>query len=322
MNWLWWCLMSVVLESKPVVRLSGTAQGTDYHIVYCDPAKRNFQRQVDSIFTAIDLCLSTYRTDSDISVFNTFGAFRFQSGHFYAMLRRASAIYAATGGAFDPTVMPLTEAYRKGKRTGQSWLGQIDSLLQYVGFQYIRFDSISVQALKPNVRLDFDAIAQGYTVDVIAAWLTSQGIRDYMVEVGGELYAHGRDEAGKNWFAGVESPLRDSKEVYRLPVEGKGMATSGNYRNFYQLGADTFRHIIHPKTGLSRPDPLLSATLLAPDAATADAYATACMAIGLDSAKTLLAQHPELQALLIYRNGQDSLAVFRTSGMASPPCFP
>ncbi|WP_119079136.1 FAD:protein FMN transferase [Chitinophaga alhagiae] len=305
----------------PEISIEGAAQGTTWHIVYTDAAGRHFKTQVDSILLAIDLCLSTYRTDSEVSAFNQFDDFRYQSGHFYPVLQRSLEIYRATNGAFDPTVMPVTEAYRKGKSTGRPWLQQLDSLLQYVGFQYIVFDRETVHKTKEHVRLDFDAIAQGYTVDVIAVWLEAQGVADYMVEVGGEVRCKGLRQGARPWTVGIENPLRPGEELLRLNIGHRAIATAGNYRNFYVRNGQTYRHIIHPKTGLAKQDPLLSATVVAADAITADGFDTALLVMGLEESKQLLQREKDLDACLVYQQPDGSVAVFlteRLKGMLIP----
>ncbi|SIO37932.1 thiamine biosynthesis lipoprotein [Chitinophaga niabensis] len=292
----------------PEVRFEGTAQGTTYHISYLDEEQRNLKVQVDSIFTEIDKSLSTYRTDSEISTFNQFGAFRFQSVHFYPVLQKAYEVYKATNGAFDPTIMPLTEAYRKGKATGKPWLHQVDSLLQYVGFQYITFDKETVQSSKEHVRLDLDGIAQGYTVDVIAAFLETKGIVDYVVEVGGEL------RCTNTRTVSIEDPTQPDGRLALLKLNNLSMTTAGNYNDHYSTGGQTFNHILHPKKGIIQSD-LLSVTIIAKDGITADAYDTACIVLGLEETKKLLAEHPELDAYLVYRGTGGAPKVFMTEGV-------
>lgn len=294
-----------------LITFEGIAQGTTYHIRYADAQQRRFQPQVDSILSAIDQSLSTYRTDSEVSTFNQFDDFQFQSGHFYTILQRSYEIWKDTNGAFDPTVMPLVEAYRTGRKTGRPWLQQVDSLLQYVGFQYISFNKTSVHKVKEHVRLDFDAIAQGYTTDVIAEYLEAKGIMHYMVEVGGELRCKG------SWNVSMEDPVHPGHPFTIIPVNSRAMATSGNYRNHYEQNGHTYNHIINPKTGISRPDPLLSATVFAPDGATADAFATAFIVIGLEGTKQLLLQHKNLGAFLVYKDEKGDLQVFATEGLTS-----
>ena len=298
-------LYLVTLLCTPEVRFEGTAQGTTYHISYLDEEQRNLKLQVDSIFTEIDKSLSTYRTDSEISTFNQFGTFRFLSVHFYPVLQKAYEVYKATNGAFDPTIMPLTEAYRKGKATGKPWLQQVDSLLQYVGFQYITFDKETVQGSKEHVRLDLDGIAQGYTVDVIAAFLETKGITDYVVEVGGEL------RCSNSRTVSIEDPINPGGRLALLKLNNRSMTTAGNYNDHYSAGGQTFNHILHPQKGITTSD-LLSVTIIATDCITADAYDTACIVLGLEGTKKLLAEHPELDAYLVYRGADGALKVYMT----------
>ncbi len=301
-----WGMLPDSSRPSSAIRIDGAAQGTTWHMIYTDGQQRDFTPQVDSILAAIDLCLSTYRTDSEVSAFNAFDDFRFQSGHFYPVLQRSAEIFRATGGAFDPTVAPITEAYRNGKRTGRPWLGQVDSLLQYVGFHHITFDGETVHKNKPGVRLDFDAIAQGYTVDVLARWLEAQGIQEYVAEVGGELRCRGSHTVS------IENPARPGGDILQLRLRNAAIATAGNYRNFYVQGGHTYRHIIHPKTGLAKPDSLLSATVVAADAITADGFDTALLAMGFEESKKLLAREPSLDACLVYRKADGSLGIFLT----------
>jgi thiamine biosynthesis lipoprotein len=300
------CLSGVL--HTPEVRFEGTAQGTTYHISYLDEEQRNLKTQVDSILIEIDKSLSVYRTDSEISTFNQFEAFRFQSVHFYPVLKKAYEVYKITNGAFDPTIMPLTEAYRKGKATGKPWLQQVDSLLQYVGFQYITFDKETVQSSKEHVRLDLDGIAQGYTVDVIAAFLETKGIVDYVVEVGGEL------RCTNTRTVSIEDPTKPDGRLALLRLNNRSMTTAGNYNDHYSAGGQTFNHILHPKKGITTSD-LLSVTIIAKDCITADAYDTACMVLGLEGTKKLLAAHPELDAYLVYRGTDGTLKVFMTQAV-------
>lgn len=295
--------------NNPEVSFEGTAQGTTYHIRYVDADQRNLKIPVDSILADIDKSLSTYRTDSEISTFNQFEAFRYQSVHFYPVLQKSYEVYKATNGAFDPTIMPLTEAYRKGKATGKPWLQQIDSLLQYVGFQYITFNRETVQKSKEHVRLDFDGIAQGYTVDVIAAFLERKGITDYVVEVGGEL------RCTKARTVDIEDPVNPGRRLASLKLKNCAMTTAGNYNNHYEQNGQTFNHILHPKTGIAQPGNLLSVTIIAADCITADAYDTACMVLGLEATKELLSQHPELNAYLVYRDEEGKMQEFMTEGV-------
>ncbi|GAB3321842.1 FAD:protein FMN transferase [Larkinella ripae] len=299
----------------PMVSLEGETQGTTYRIRYRDAQQRNFKTQIDSILTSFDRCLSTYRVDSEISRFNRTDAHRFERPYFYPVLKKSAEVHLATRGAFDPTVKPLVEAYELGKKSREPWLPNVDSLLQYVGFQYISFDSVSVRKLKKNVRLDFNALAQGYTVDVLTAFLASRGIDRCLVEVGGEVRCRGERSEGEWWKVGIESPVRPGGFQTTVRMANRAMATSGTYRNYYRQNGETFGHIINPKTGFSRPAALLSATVFAADAMTADAFATAFLVMGLEETRRFLARHKELDAYLIYKDEKGELKTVATAGI-------
>ncbi len=166
------------LSEKAMVSLAGETQGTTYHIKYRDGQQRSFQKEIDSLLAEIDQSLSIYRPDSEISAFNRSMSYQFRLPHFYAVLKKSAEVFRATKGAFDPTVLPLVEAYGFGPTKGpKGEFVNVDSLLQYVGFQYITFDSVSVVKQKANIRLDLNSIAQGYSVDQVAALLEAQNIQ-------------------------------------------------------------------------------------------------------------------------------------------------
>ena len=298
----------------PVVTLQGSAQGTTWQVMYVDPQQRSFQGAIDTTLLEFDRCLSLYRRDSELSLFNRSTSWEFQSPFFYPVLKKSAAIYAATNGAFDPTIMPLTEAYRAGKKTGQPWWEKTDSLLQYVGFSQISFDETGVRKSKEQVRLDFDGIAQGYSVDVLAALLERNGIHDYMVEIGGEVRCKGLKN-GKAWTIGIDNPLHPEQKEATVALMNRAATTAGNYRDYYQQQGKTLGHIINPVTGFSTPGSLLSVTVFAADAITADGYDTAFMVMGLEATRRFLAQHTELDAMLIYKDENGHLQVFMTAGL-------
>ncbi|HEY9257558.1 FAD:protein FMN transferase [Chitinophaga sp.] len=304
----------MILFHSQVVSLEGAAQGTTWHVIYTDVQQRSLQTAIDSTLQDIDQCLSIYRQDSEISLFNKSTTWTYQSPNFYPVLKKSAEIYRATNGAFDPTVMPLTEAYRAGKKTGLPWWEKKDSLLQYVGFPKITFDENSVHKLKDQVRLDFDGIAQGYSVDVLAALLERNGIYDYMVEIGGEVRCKGRKN-GVPWTIAIDNPLHPLSKSSTVQLFNKAATTAGNYRDYYQQNGHLFGHIINPATGLTAPADLLSVTVFAADAITADGYDTAFMVMGLEATKRFLAEHKELDAYLIYRGEDGKPGVFVTEGI-------
>ncbi|GAB3495243.1 FAD:protein FMN transferase [Spirosoma knui] len=304
----------------PLISLLGEAQGTTYHIKYRDEQQRNLKAEVDSVLAQIDKCLSLYRADSEISQFNRSLKHRFRSPYFYPVLRKSAVVFRNTDGAFDPTVLPLVEAYGFGaNRTGQLELTNIDSMIRLVDFRNITFDSTSIQKTNPNVRIDLNGIAQGYSVDVVAELLESKEIQHYMVEIGGEIRTKGQKGGGQFWTVGITNPLRPEQLYVTIkltgPTEGRAVTTAGNYRNHYVANGQTFSHIINPKTGLMEQSELLSVTVFAPDAITADGYDTAFMVMGLEKTKQFLAHHTELDAYLLYTDADGKLQSFATEGV-------
>ncbi|GAB4000459.1 FAD:protein FMN transferase [Spirosoma daeguense] len=307
---------SLTPAETPLISFSGEAQGTTYHIKYHDKQQRNVKAEVDSVLNDIDKCLSLYRNDSEISEFNRGREHRFRSPYFYPVLKKADEVFRNTEGAFDPTVLPLVEAYGFGpKRVGQPELANIDSLLQFVGFQYVTLDVVGIRKLRKDVRVDLNGIAQGYSVDVIAGLLESKGVDQYMVEIGGEIRTKGQKSNGQDWTVGISNPLRPDQLYVRLKLPNRAMTTAGNYRNHYVAHGQTFSHIINPKTGLMEQSDLLSVTVFASDAITADAYDTAFMVMGLEKTKRFLNAHPELDAYLLYTDSKGKLQEFITEGV-------
>lgn len=297
-----------------LIHLEGSAQGTTWHIQYADAQQRDFTPQITQTLRDIDQCLSIYRKDSEISLFNRAASIEFQLPYFYPVLKKSAEIYAATGGAFDPTVMPLTAAYRQGKRTHTPWWEKADSLLQYVGFSYIRFDETGVRKLKEGVSLDFDGIAQGYSVDVLAALLDRNGISNYMVEIGGEVRCKGLKN-GASWTVGIDNPLHPDQQLATVRLHNRSATTAGNYRDHYEQNGTISGHIIHPKTGYSTPDSLLSVTVFSEDAITADGYDTAFMVMGVEGTKHFLEQRKDMDVYLVYLDAKGGVRVWMTEGL-------
>lgn len=302
-------------EPEPLVSLTGETQGTTYHIRYHDARQRNLRVPIDSLLNDVEACLSTYRPDSELSRFNRGTVHRFRSPHFYPVLAKSAEVFRATHGAFDPTVLPLVEAYGFGpNRARTDGPVNVDSLRQFVGFQRIGFDSVSVWKPSVNVRLDFNAIAQGYTVDVVAAFLETRGITRYLVEIGGEIRGRGEKQPGQPWTVGLENPLRPGQFQTFLPLRDQALATSGNYRNHRASAGAEVGHIVDPKTGYAELTDVLSVSVLARDAMTADAYATAFVVMGRTATQRLLTQHSELDAYLVYRDEAGEVRTFATVG--------
>lgn len=308
-------------ENKPKeVEVQGTTMGIiPYNVKYLDKKKRNFKIQIDSLLKDFNQALSTYIPDSEISTFNLKGKVNFNLPYFYEVLEASNAVHQATGGAFDPTVGPLVDAwgFGDGKFIGPDST-QVDSLLEFVGLDKIDYDMNYASMAIPGVKLNFSAIAKGQAVDVVAEWLASQGMENFMVEIGGEVRAQGKNLDGEFWTIGIEIP--DEQIINglfdALYLENQGMATSGNYRNFRILeDGRKVAHTIDPLTGYPKMQTLLSATVIAPTCMIADAYATACMVLGKDKSIALIEADPSLQCYLIYANENGEIATYLSSGL-------
>ncbi|GAB4187057.1 MAG: FAD:protein FMN transferase [Thermoflexibacter sp.] len=296
--------------NEKLVIVNGETMGTTYTIKYLDAQARNFKKEIDSILIAFNQCLSTYIPDSEISTFNNkTDSIQYRYPFFYPVLKKSEEVYRASNGAFDPTVMPLVKAWGFGpNRKDQIEQPKIDSLLQLIGFQNIEFNEKGVKKLKKYVQLDFNAIAQGYGVDIIGDFLEENGIANFMVEIGGEVLCKGKNEQGRIWSIGIENPLYEENGGKRMQaivqLDNQALVTSGNYRKFYVKDGKKYAHTIDPKTGYPVQHSLLSATVFAKDAISADAYATAMMVLGKEKAIEL-AQQQGLEIFLIYEeNGK------------------
>lgn len=293
------------------LQIAGEAQGTTYHVSYL-PADINYKREIDSLLKAVDRSLSTYVPTSIISRINKNDPGVLADKYFRDVFNKAEEISEKTAGIFDVTVAPIINAWGFGfTKKLQVDSSLIDSLLQFVGYKMVQLKEDQLLKKKPQILLDFNAIAQGYTVDLLALFLESKGISNYLVELGGEVKTKGKKSNGDYWKIGIDQPYetategRPLKAVVRL--KNKALATSGNYRNYYVENGRKYAHIIDPHTGYPAKHNLLSATVIASDCMTADAYATAFMVMGMEKAKQFLLENKEegLEVFFIYdENGE------------------
>ncbi len=313
-------LFSTGCHEDHYVKIMGETQGTTYHIIYNKDAM--LKPQIDSILSAIDRSVSIFNEQSIISKVNRNEPIELDE-HFINIFNKAKEISEATNGSFDITVAPLVEAYGfgSGQRLKSLSQKQIDSMLQFIGYNKIKIKGNKIEKDDPRIQLDMNAIAQGYTVDVIADYFDQLGIRDYLIEVGGEVKAKGKSEAGGPWRIGIDKPIENTDEITRqveliVGLEGpeRAIATSGNYRRFYVENGIKFTHTIDPFTGKPARDSLLSATIISKDCATADGYATACMVVGLKRAIELVENNPKLEAFFIYFNKDGVYKFYFTDG--------
>lgn len=319
---LFYCVSVFSQHTQVPIKIEGQAQGTTYHITYFDNQNRDFQPEIEKILKDFDLSVSTYIPNSIISKINSNEKNVIVDKYFIACFNKAKEVWKNTNGAFDPTVYPLSNAWGFGPGKKQKIeKAKIDSILKFIGFQLIELKGNKIVKKDPRVALDFNAFAQGYSVDVVSDFLNLKKIKTYIVEIGGEVYAKGRNVDGKNWNIGIEKPI-DNKESENplkaiAKLENMAIATSGNYRRFVIEDGVKYAHHIDPKTGYPTKNNLLSASIFAKECISSDAYATGVLVLGLEKAKSFLQKHPELQAYLIYSDEKGNYQVYETPGITS-----
>ncbi|MBR4368179.1 MAG: FAD:protein FMN transferase [Prevotella sp.] len=296
----------------------GLVFGTEYHITY--QCNDDLQPEIEAELKKVDNSLSTFNEQSVISKINRNEEMSVNE-MFEQVFNKAQYVSQETDGAFDITVAPLVNLWGFGFKTGENPSKEkVDSLMQYIGYQTVSLNNKKVRKVHPNTMLDAAAIAKGYACDVIAQLFRDKGIKNFMVEIGGEVITCGNSPKRIPWKIGVTKPVDDSLNTQQeqqavLNVTDMAMATSGNYRNFYYKGGKKYAHTIDPKTGYPVQHSLLSATVLAKDCATADAFATAFMVMGIEKAKKVLEKHSELMAYFIYSDAKGELAVWHSPSM-------
>ena len=305
-------------RSMPYQHNKGFIFGTVYNITY--QSNEDLQPQIEAELKKVNQTFSTFEANSLISQINQNKPVKVNE-MFREVFTLAESISKETDGAFDITVAPMVNMWGFGFKTGQHLSKQaIDSLRQVVGYNKVKLVGNTIQKTDKRVMLDCSAIAKGYGSDIVARFLRRNGIKNFMVEIGGEIVTMGNSEQRLPWKIGVTKPTDDSVKVNQeiqtvLNVTDKAMATSGNYRNFYYKGGKKYAHTIDPKTGYPVQHSLLSATVLAKNCATADAYATSFMVMGIEKARKLLERHPELMAYFIYSDAKGNLKVWYSPSM-------
>lgn len=308
-------------EAKTEKSFFGFAQGTTYQIKFLDSTNEIEQTSFDSIFELIDMSMSTYVSKSEVSKLNNSGRLNSPSSHFLTVLERSREINLESNSKFDISIGPLVnywgfgvEAYNKERDSTE-----LDSVMALVGMDHLKLDSLGLK-LGMGSKIDFNAIAQGYTVDVLSNFLNSKKVDNYLIEVGGELIAKGTNEESKVWRIGIDKPAANIDEQARFQIiielKNKALATSGNYRKFWidKESGIKYSHTISPITGMPAKNNLLSATVIANNCMDADAYATCLMVLGLEEAKSFLKNKPELEAYLIYSSKSGEWKTYQTPG--------
>ena len=303
-------------QSEPI-KIGGYAQGTSYHITYFDKENKNYQEDIEKLLSDFNKSVSLYDTASIISRVNNNEKDVILDEYFIMCFNKSMEVSKATDGAFDATVGPLVKGWGFSfKKKAKMDSTMVDSLLKFIGYQLVEIKDGKILKKDKRVTLDFNALAQGYSVDLVSKLLESKKITDYVVEIGGEVYAKGHKPNGDHWKVGIEKPIDNADGENPLKaivkIENKALNTSGNYRKFYIENGIRYSHEINPKTGYPAHNSLLSATLLADDCMTADAYATAFMVMGLEKSIKFLSQHHELAAYLIYANKKGDYQIFES----------
>lgn len=285
----------------------GETMGTFYHIKYYSYNDENYARHIDSILNLVNLTFSTYNPESVVSRFNRSADSAEVTEMFKTVFFKSSEIWLKSAGAFDPTVMPLVNAWGFGfEKINNVDSFLIDSLLNYIGLNQLRLNGNWLIKNKPGIMLDFSAIAKGFGVDCVAEFLESKNVRSYMVEIGGEVRVRGLKPGKEKWRIAIEKPIENllQSQVYDtvLEITDIAMATSGNYRNFYYKDGVKYAHTINPHTGFPAFNDLLSASVLAKTCMEADAWATAFMVMGMKNSLEILKTEPELAVFFIYND--------------------
>lgn len=308
------------LTKKNEIKIDGLAQGTYYSITYYDKAGINYQPAIDSFFKAFDLSASLYLKESIISRLNNNDPTAVADEAFTVVFNKSMEISEKTEGAFDITVMPLINAWGFGFTDPMKLdSAKVDSILPLVNFKNISLENGRLIKKNPASMVDFNAIAQGYSADLIGKMLESKGIEDYLIDVGGEVLAKGSKPGNKMWRVGIEKPTEtadDAREVTEVvKLKDKALATSGNYRRFFMKDGIKYAHTIDPKTGFPVNHTVLSVSVLANDCMTADAYATAFMVMGLEKTKKFLEINPDMDAYIIYSEPDGKLSTWVSGGL-------
>ena len=305
-----------------MVENTGQAQGSTYQIKYITNKNVNFEDEFKEIFKTMDQSMSMWVENSLISQVNKGNVWVEVDPIFLTVLHRSLEVAEETNGDFEPTIGPLVRLWGFGFDEVRDDITEekIHQVRSMIGYKTIEIDENKVR-IPENGSLDFNAIAQGYTVDHIAEYLEKHGIKHYMIEIGGEIRAKGTNHKGKTWTIGVDKPQTtidsiDKRFQFILKLKNAGLATSGNYRNFW-IDEETglrYSHTIDPQTGRPAMDRLLSASIIAPSAMDADAYATVCMVQGLEKCISFLSKKPELEGYLIYTNENGDWREYITEG--------
>ena len=307
-------------RKEPVlIKIGGETQGTYYAITYYHDDSTNLQPSIDSLLHRFDSTASTYKPNSIISRMNNNDPSVKADEMFTIIFQKAMEVSEKTNGAFDITVGPLVYAWGFGLANRMKMNQHIvDSLMPLVGYHKVILDSSKLIKTDTRIRIDFNAIAQGYAVDVVGAFLDSKGVQSYLIDIGGEVLARRTKPGGEKWSVAIEKPTKNADDERTIQevvsLQDMAISTSGSYRKFYEENGIRYSHTIDPSTGYPVKHSLLSVSVLAKDCMTADAYATAFMVMGLEKSKAFLGKHPKFEVYFIYTATDGSMKTYYTKG--------
>jgi len=302
-----------------LVSNTGQTQGTFYHIQYISEGGENYKSQIDSLLHLVDNSLSTWKENSLISRINRGEKVKVDkmfSDVFYA----AEKVYLESDSLFDCSIAPLTNYWGFGPENVSLVVDSFEVSRRLKLVNYSRLKIINDSLLLPKgMRLDYNSIAQGYSVDVISDYLFSKGVSDYLVEIGGELTARGVNPDGEYWTIGIDKPQEEmdisDRFQFIISLENTSLATSGNYRKYKKINGVKYSHTISTKTGYFAKNRMLSATVIHPSCMLSDAYATAFMCMGIKKSEDFLLTHTELKVYFVYSDKQGNWKTFSTENL-------
>ena len=300
------------------VKCAGFAQGTTWHITYKSFDNENLTSKFDSLLSAFDFSMSAYNKESLLTKLNENSEVRVDE-NFEKVFSSSMELYRLSGGLFDPTCRPLVNAwgFNRHKNLRKPEQQELDSILEFVGMDKVKIHDGKLIKSDSRVTLNFNANAQGYSVDLLCEWLENHGYTDFIVEVGGEVRAFGKNPENKLWMVGIDTPFDGMTEENRqitaaVPLENSSLCTSGDYRNFFKIDGKKYSHELNPKTGYPKDDSLLSVSIVCPTALLGDGLATTVMVMGLKDGFKLVDSLPDAEGFFIYSDKNGDFKTVKT----------
>lgn len=307
-------LMMASCNNKHYIMNQGVVWTTEYHVKY--EASADLNDSIQQLFKVIDESASAFNKQSRIATINDNKTDE-ADAFFVKLYTKAAEVNHASDGLYDPTVMPLVNAWGFGYNSGaMPTQAQLDSILQFVGMEHTSLRGNKIVKDDPRVQFDFSSIAKGMACDEVAAMLERNGVENYMVEIGGEVVARGVNHVGQPWHVSIDMPEPEGSDgaqhssALLITLNGQAVATSGSYRKYKESNGKKLSHIVNPKTGTSETSSLLSVSIVAPSCMDADAWATACMAMGENNTKAMMESNDTLGVMTISVNADGDFVIW------------